>query len=144
MNPALFVLAVLFGVAGYQEARRFGRQHGRTPWGWDPWVWGIVMFLSFLIGVILLAIAERQGRKSSSGAPAQYVAAGQPAYGAAPGLYPTYPPTPQATPSAPVAATNGFWAKDPSGRFEFRWWDGQQWTDAVSRGGVISTDQPTG
>src|SRR3954452_24279244 len=62
MNPAFFVLAVLFAIAGYQEARRFARQFGATPWRWDPWVWAVVMFLSWVIGLILLAIAERQGR----------------------------------------------------------------------------------
>jgi hypothetical protein len=62
--PPLFelVLAVVFAIAGYQEARRFSRQYGRTPWGWDPLVWALVLGLSFLIGIVLLAIAERQGR----------------------------------------------------------------------------------
>jgi thiol-disulfide isomerase/thioredoxin len=32
------------------------------------------------------------------------------------------------------------WYPDPSGRFEFRWFDGQAWSAAVSRGGVQSTD----
>jgi len=63
MNPALLIFSALFALAGYQEARRFARQHGATPWGWDPWVWAIVMFLSWVIGLVLLAIAERQGRR---------------------------------------------------------------------------------
>ena len=63
VNIAVLVLAVLFAVAGYQEAQRFAKQHGSTPWRWDPWVWAIVMFLSWVIGLILLAIAERQGRR---------------------------------------------------------------------------------
>ncbi len=33
------------------------------------------------------------------------------------------------------------WYPDPSGRFEFRWYDGQAWSSAVSRGGVQSTDE---
>ena len=33
------------------------------------------------------------------------------------------------------------WYPDPSGRFEFRWFDGSSWTAAVSRGGVQSTDE---
>jgi hypothetical protein len=62
MNPAVLVFAALFAVAGFQEARRFQRQNGATPWRWDPWVWAVVMFLSWVIGLVLLAIAERQGR----------------------------------------------------------------------------------
>lgn len=140
MNAGLLVLAVLFGVAGFLEARRFGREHGRTPWGWDPWVWGLVMFLSFLIGVILIAIAERQGRKAAPVAsyggygaqPPPYASTGQPQVGA----------VAPAAPAAPAAPSAGMWAPDPSGRFEYRWWDGQQWTASVSRGGVTSQDPP--
>lgn len=32
------------------------------------------------------------------------------------------------------------WHPDPGGRYEYRWWDGLQWTDQVSTGGVTSTD----
>ena len=31
----------------------------------------------------------------------------------------------------------GQWHPDPEGRFEYRWWDGQQWTDQVSHQGQI-------
>ena len=62
------VFAALFAVAGYQEARRFGRQYGRTPWGWDPAAWAAALGLSLLIGIILLAIAERQDRAAAAGA----------------------------------------------------------------------------
>ena len=31
----------------------------------------------------------------------------------------------------------GQWHPDPEGRFEFRWWDGQRWTDRVSHQGQI-------
>ena len=58
------VLAAIFAVAGYQEARRFGRQYGRTPWGWDPAAWAAALGLSFIVGIVLLAVAERQGRAS--------------------------------------------------------------------------------
>src|SRR3954463_9524099 len=81
MNPAFFVLAVLFAIAGHQEARRFARQYGATPWRWDPWVWAVVMFLSWVIGLVLLAIAERQGRSRAARQPAYATGFGQPAYG---------------------------------------------------------------
>src|SRR3954470_21297348 len=82
MNPAFFVLAVLFAIAGHQEARRFARQYGDTPWRWDPWVWAVVMFLSWVIGVVLLAIAERQGRPRAPtrGLQGRRAAPRQPAY----------------------------------------------------------------
>jgi len=34
------------------------------------------------------------------------------------------------------------WQPDPHGRHEYRYWDGQEWTDQVSDGGVVSTDPP--
>ncbi|HEY9556979.1 MAG TPA: DUF2510 domain-containing protein, partial [Acidimicrobiales bacterium] len=32
------------------------------------------------------------------------------------------------------------WQADPTGRHEHRYWDGSQWTEHVSNGGVASTD----
>lgn len=32
------------------------------------------------------------------------------------------------------------WRPDPSGRWEYRWWDGHEYTSYVSRGGVPYTD----
>lgn len=32
------------------------------------------------------------------------------------------------------------WHEDPTGRFRWRWWDGQRWTDMVSDGGQPTTD----
>jgi uncharacterized RDD family membrane protein YckC len=34
------------------------------------------------------------------------------------------------------------WAPDPLGRHEYRYWDGAQWTEHVSDGGVVRTDPP--
>lgn len=34
------------------------------------------------------------------------------------------------------------WYKDPSGRFEYRYWDGSKWTENVSRAGVAFKDPP--
>ncbi len=34
------------------------------------------------------------------------------------------------------------WFPDPSGRFEFRFWNGTSWTDRVARGGVEAIDPP--
>ena len=86
MNPGVsLVIGLVFGFAGYQEAGRFAKRHGRTPWGWAPVVWGIVCFLSFLIGLVLLAIAERVGRNAAAKSAEYGQGYGQPAYGQ-PGL----------------------------------------------------------
>jgi uncharacterized protein (AIM24 family) len=34
-----------------------------------------------------------------------------------------------------VQGMNGQWLPDPEGRFDYRWWDGQSWTDQVSHQG---------
>jgi len=36
------------------------------------------------------------------------------------------------------------WFSDPSGRHQLRYWDGRQWTDHVSNGGVGGTDPVSG
>lgn len=45
---------------------------------------------------------------------------------------------PSGTPSVPAD-----WYKDPSGRYDYRYWDGQKWTEHVSRGGTVHKDPPT-
>jgi hypothetical protein len=47
----------------------------------------------------------------------------------------------QTTAAAASAAPAG-WYADPSGRFELRYWDGNQWTEHVSRAGQQYTDPP--
>jgi hypothetical protein len=143
MSPVYLVVAVVFGIAGFQEARRFGRQYGRTPWGWDPLVWGVVMFLSFIVGLILIAIAERQGRRHPLPTHQQ---AGQFAYAG------TAVPTPAVAYGALPAAGNApvdpvtaavpaaQWAADPRGRHQYRWWDGSAWSEHVVTAGVSSRD----
>jgi hypothetical protein len=42
-----------------------------------------------------------------------------------------------ATPTVPAA-----WYKDPSGRYELRYWNGTTWTEHVARGGQQFTDPP--
>ncbi|MEY4605687.1 MAG: hypothetical protein RLY45_447 [Actinomycetota bacterium] len=45
------------------------------------------------------------------------------------------PPSPPAAPGSPAD-----WYPDPTGRHEYRYFDGTAWTDHVSKGGVQSTD----
>ena len=53
-----------------------------------------------------------------------------------------------ATPVASATATGATpnvpadWYKDPSGRFELRYWNGTAWTEHVATGGTQSTDAP--
>ncbi len=44
-----------------------------------------------------------------------------------------------ASPSANVPAN---WYKDPSSRYELRYWNGTSWTEHVSTAGKQSTDEP--
>jgi hypothetical protein len=50
---------------------------------------------------------------------------------------PVLPVTPPPTPSVPAG-----WYADPAGRYELRYWDGNTWTEHVSRGGQQYTDPP--
>ncbi len=43
---------------------------------------------------------------------------------------------------ASSAAAPAGWYADPSGRFELRYWNGDSWTEHVSRAGQQSTDPP--
>jgi hypothetical protein len=103
MSSAYLIVALVFGVVGWNEARRFGKQYDRTPWGWHAVVWGVVFFLSLLIGLILIAIAERAGRRDAA-ARAAAPQAWAPATGFTPPPFGdvTFPPAqqPYATPPA--------------------------------------------
>lgn len=44
--------------------------------------------------------------------------------------------------AATTPAVPADWYKDPSGRYEHRYWDGTKWTDNVSRAGVTYKDPP--
>jgi hypothetical protein len=50
-------------------------------------------------------------------------------------------PEPEPAQAAAAAAPAG-WYADPAGRFELRYWDGNQWTEHVSRAGQQFTDPP--
>jgi len=69
-------------------------------------------------------------RTAAASAPTPVVAS-EPGYGAATTT------TAAAQPAVPAA-----WYKDPSGRFELRYWNGSTWTEHVARGGQQFTDPP--
>ena len=51
--------------------------------------------------------------------------------------------TTDATTSSTTPSVPADWYKDPSGRYEYRYWDGQKWTEHVSRAGTVYKDPPT-
>lgn len=69
-----------------------------------------------------------------SATPVQSVAPVQPA------VQPVQPVV-QAAPAQPAVPAD--WYKDPSGRYEYRYWDGSKWTTKVSRAGVMYDDPAT-
>ncbi len=48
------------------------------------------------------------------------------------------------TPSTLQAAHGAQWHPDPSGRFQFRYWDGQAWTSQVATNGFSTVDTEPG
>ena len=79
MSPIVgLVVAGLCSVACYREATRFETQYGRTPFGWSNTLWAVAGFLLGLLGIVLIAIAERIGRRAAASRPVGY---GPPQYG---------------------------------------------------------------
>jgi hypothetical protein len=78
--------------------------------------------------------------------PAGWAVAPEPAPAAPPPPTPAAQPEPTpvaaavAAPATPAVPAN--WYADPSGRFELRYWDGNAWTEHVSRAGQQYTDPP--
>ena len=70
--------------------------------------------------------------------PAGWAVAPEPAPAAQP--EPTPVAAAAAAPATPAVPAN--WYADPSGRFELRYWDGNAWTEHVSRAGQQYTDPP--
>ena len=131
------LLGVVFGVAGWQYARKLERDHGAPAWGMPSWVWGVITGLSLLLGVILLAFAERAMKRQPVPMPGQVAAqVAIPAHVAASPSMPV--PAPVPVPAAPAVPAG--WQPDPSGKYQHRWWDGQRWTSSVSTNGIAGTD----
>lgn len=54
----------------------------------------------------------------------------------------TVPPAPPPRPSTPPPVAPAAWRADPYRRFDWRSFDGNQWTDQVSTGGQVRSDPP--
>jgi hypothetical protein len=120
--PIVFLLLAL-GVAAlaYRESESFKHKNGLTPWRIPSWVWAIIGFASLIVCAVLLAIARRTTKPlwtEQSWWPQSAVqTAVQPYTGVLPG-----------------------WHPDPSGRYQFRYWSGNRWTEHVSSGGAAAID----
>jgi hypothetical protein len=140
----LLVAGLVFGFVGYRLSENFRKVRGRTPWGMPSALWGFIWFLSLALGLVLYLIARATTKVDGVGRP------GSGRYGDSWPQSPAqpYPPTtpPPAQPYStgpPVTASTlspPMWHPDPSGRFDYRWWDGQGWTTRVARGGTQLDD----
>lgn len=125
----LLVMGLLFGLIGYLLSENFRKVRGRTPWGMPSALWGFIWFLSLLLGLVLYLIARVTTKVDGVGRPGPT----QPSTAVMP-PYPTGPPATAPTLSPPM------WHPDPSGRFDYRWWDGRGWTTRVARNGTQLDD----
>lgn len=162
----LLVFSLVWGVIGYALSEKDRRRLGRTPWGLPSGLWAFLWFLSLLLGLILFLIAHASGIRRSQQPPPF---PGSPVVGPSPTvglsatptvgeLFPSYPrpangpaqgtdpsvgspPVPVSPdPAAMWPPSPPAWHPDPSGRFHYRWWDGNQWTSQVSTDGRVATD----
>jgi Protein of unknown function (DUF2510) len=148
--------------AGIAYLRR--RRRGIYPWRLHPVLWGMIFVLGLpIIGLPLIAVAWKftpstddpnanPGRRRNVGTKEQWQQQAQansddesPAR-FAPGTYGTSLPPHQKEPrvsgngsgDSPVEPAG--WLSDPSGRHEYRYWDGADWTRHVADHGKRSSD----
>ena len=159
------VLDVVMGLLGYHLAETDKRNLGRTPWGLPSIAWALIWFVWFPIGFVLWIIAHRAEVRRSTQTPIGPFGAGPATAPPAPSRsvgsdFPAYPrpahggagtpaarPAPAAPPPPPPPpvppATGGSppaWHPDPSGRFQYRWWTGAEWTSFVATHGQVQVD----
>lgn len=99
--------------------------------------WSVVNIVS--TGAELIAYLSRPQSSVSTPQPVAVAASSESSNGWAAAVHTTPVHT---TPAQPTPAVPADWYKDPSGRYEYRYWDGTKWTDNVSRAGVTYKDPP--
>ena len=104
------------------------RLHDTGRSGWFLLV-GLIPFVGWIILIVWFATEGDPGPNEFGNPP------GAVAMGAVGGAVP--PPAPQQT--ATVAPG---WHPDPSGRHDYRYWDGATWTENVADGGVVIVFAP--
>jgi hypothetical protein len=160
----LYTLPQLVVGIGLAELRRWRR--GVYPWRLHSVLWGVFTVVTGGLALLLLAAAwfttkPKPGDSlghGKGGPPgvrtpsplAQRIAGrlrGQPAVappaadtaGVVPGTYGTSLP-PHEVSGDPLALEPAGWLPDPTGRHEYRYWNGSGWSRHVSDGGRRSTD----
>jgi hypothetical protein len=164
-SPLYLVFGLFIGMMNYRSTERFRRITGKSPWGIHPLVWGLSsVFISLFVTLLaFIAMSTGQKRRMQQGQGSVLGGGGAPGpsggypgggMGGYPGRYPgRYPgqqlPLPQPIEHPSIAATQTAppalsappsWQGDPSGRFDFRYWDGDEWTEFVSKDGITSND----
>jgi Protein of unknown function (DUF2510) len=162
----IFVLSLVWAWFGYRLSENDRRTLGRTPWGIPSVIWALFWFISLILGLVLYLIAHATGVRRAQhlhgGPPARAMAVGPQSVAE---QFPSYPQpansnatprgpnesgegtTPGAhasgdsgAPGEPPAVSPPAWHPDPSGRFQFRWWDGNEWTSHVATNGQVMID----
>ncbi len=161
---------VVFGgviaVLNYRNTERYRRATGKSPWGIPPIGWAVASAFVPVVVTFMALIAMTSGRGARRGSrpfggtmpgsAARPPFDGQvpdPPTGYRPGELPdaalhpsgqrsTDRQTEAAVPATLTASASAppSWQADPSGRFDFRNWGGDEWTEFVSKGGEQSTD----
>jgi hypothetical protein len=97
--------------------------------------WEVVSITTTADGRFCAFLRRPVAQRTAATAAAPTTTASEPGYGAAAASATST--TSAANPSVPAA-----WYKDPSGRYELRYWNGTAWTEHVARGGQQFTDPP--
>src|SRR5277367_2880652 len=58
----LLIISVAVGIAAYRSSETFRRANGVAPWRIPSFVWALIFFVSWLLGLILFSIAKRGTR----------------------------------------------------------------------------------
>jgi hypothetical protein len=150
----LFALA--FSFLGYRMSVRHRAARGVTPWRLPSPVWAVICLVFQFMGIALEILAELTTRPALPAAAPPKPSLGAYSYPYAPPVVGTRATTgtgaggevdesvptgfpPPAGDGEGRAALFG-WYPDPTGRHASRYFDGRQWSDLVSDGGVASND----
>ena len=147
------VFAVAFAVVGFYASRSHLRNYGVTPWHLPSVLWGLLFFLSLMVGGLLFLIArvttrprlpDMSGVPGGGRSPSGWPTPASGGYGRAPvaGVA-SVPPSAVVAPGVvepgpPLEPRE--WKPDPSGRHQLRYFDGRGLTEHVSDDGKITID----
>jgi hypothetical protein len=146
---------------GLAELRRWMR--GSYPWRMHSVIWGLFMVLTYGVAIVALAVAWFTTRARPTDTPGRLGPGGRPTFrdlmmlrrpqpgpagpdkppsGVVPGTYGTSLPPhaeDQDTFGVPFGEPAG-WRPDPTGRHEYRYWNGTVWSRHVADKGRRSVD----